>query len=416
MQDFSDQTTFPDVDLNNKICHWKKNLAVIADHSRLGNTSKDRPATPFRNRRWTIDCRTVHWAGQYDPPSWTKWKHTSDLDSDFCTNLHNAWCVPSSSINLPMGDQLPDPKRYTYLDRSDFYSPPNDDALYLDLPQSTLHNRDFHNLLKTADGDGWYSDNTIGTSLETLKNITESEKHNITILPPGQVLPLARLGATEDPDTEYAYGPGKSKAETWSQFEDISAAIKDKAFIFMPLSNSYRRNTDDYLYEAGHDQLAGSHWTLLVLDCRGPVIQAMHFNSKPELDMANVEQYCYRGAWFLLRQLGMTIEAPPSGDDQWKPRQANNVPHQGRDNAARDAGGCGPFVWWMAKELIQYIADWTEEAGASLVEPATAIFDLPLGYPEKAEFNSAHVRRCVMALCARERRILARRIDEAALD
>ncbi|KAH7082237.1 hypothetical protein FB567DRAFT_581641 [Paraphoma chrysanthemicola] len=302
MQDSVDHIIFPNGYLDNKIYHWSENLAIISDHPCLNNASTDTPSTPFRKRRWTIDCHTVRWAGQYDPPSWTKWKHTSDLDPDSCTNSGNAGRIPSLPINSRKGDQLPDPKRHKYLDRSNFYSPPTDDELYLDLPQSSLSNREFHDLLKTADDDGWYHDNTIGTSLEILKNITECEKHNITILPPGQVIPLARLGATEDPNTEYAYGSHDPKGDTWVQFKDTSDAIKDKEFVFMPLSDSYRRTSDDYL-KPGHNQVAGGHWTLLVLDCRGPAIQAMHFNSSPGLHMADVKQQCYRGAWFFLKQL-----------------------------------------------------------------------------------------------------------------
>jgi hypothetical protein len=333
--------------------------------------------------------------------------------------MHRKWFMPTAEISL--FEELPNPTDYAILDRGykGTYSPPKDDDIYVELENSSLKNNQFHDILKTADNSGWFEDETVATALQLLANVTDCTNHRIALLAPWQVMEFAQAGRKQDPDKELANHPGTALEDTWATFRDIIAAIQDKDFLFLPISDGYLPTDETYL-EKVPDGNAGIHWALLVVDCRGPVLSAMYYNSLDNFDMNDMEVLCYRGAYFLLRQTGLDIAQPPSDESQWYPQLAKNTPQQGyrKDNAVLDAGACGPFVWMMAKELIQYIIDWREElerAGDEVRLPGTFDLDLPPDYAPEVGFNSKHTRHCIRALCAREKRIQACKKDRSAL-
>jgi hypothetical protein len=48
---------------------------------------------------------------------------------------------------------------------------------------------------------------------------------------------FAQAGRKQDPDKELANHPGMAREDTWATFRDIIAAIQDKDFLFLPISD-----------------------------------------------------------------------------------------------------------------------------------------------------------------------------------
>lgn len=144
----------------------------------------------MRRRRYSVDVRTCQWDGQCNPPSRSKWKTHEAKDETFCTTYRQNWGIPSASIqpeeqSLEATEFL-DAQQYGILSRGfkDMYSPPQNDETYVDLKHSELYNHQFHDLMKTADDDGWFYDNTVPASFEILKLITKAEDYRVAVLSP----------------------------------------------------------------------------------------------------------------------------------------------------------------------------------------------------------------------------------------
>jgi hypothetical protein len=58
---------------------------------------------------------------------------------------------------------------------------------------------------------------------------------------------FAQAGRKQDPDKELANHPGTALEDTWATFRDIIAAIQDKDFLFLPISDGYLPTDETYL-------------------------------------------------------------------------------------------------------------------------------------------------------------------------
>ncbi|KAF2029306.1 hypothetical protein EK21DRAFT_89887 [Setomelanomma holmii] len=162
-----------------QIEHHEKNLSLFA--RRLGEPpawlDADKKNILEKKRRWSVDCRKIEWAGQCQPPTWSKWNCGETLDDAYCETMRRKWLIGGTQLNF--GERLSDPKDYPILDRNykGSYSPPKDNKTYVEPDNSRLANNEFLDILNTADTGGWFHDNTMATALEVLGRITDYKSH-----------------------------------------------------------------------------------------------------------------------------------------------------------------------------------------------------------------------------------------------
>ena len=146
----------------------------------------------------------------------------------------------------------------------------------------------------------------------------------------------------------------------------------------------------------------GNHWSLLVIDCTQDVLVGHYFDS-----WRDGYGDCPEVGNSILQGVGK-VRSYFSSDDDASPDTmfliAPNTPDQYHDNTCkRDGlGACGPFVWAMAKEWIQYIID-CKTAPDSPSQPID--FTLPADFADHENWDSAVTRRTILGLIQREKRV-----------
>jgi hypothetical protein len=254
---------------------------------------------------------------------------------------------------------------------------PNDDGVFLELGDVTLHN-DAYNYIDATNFywygmEVWMRDESLDMALEVLRRDEDCDAHSIAIAN-STMAQICHFAARQD-----------SSPEEFVQYKPL---YQNKKWIFVVVN--------DAIGGIESDGRTGSHWSLVALDRisrRGYYYDSMHIDS---------EFYQYLARDISLGMLKILDEDPT----QWSYEIQFNSPNQNWHNTFKgDGGACGPFVFKMTQLLIDIIKyhqvhDSDENCGLTLAEPfAEEIF--------KPRFNSASVRLEIKANIARWRRIVS---------
>ncbi|KAF1829644.1 hypothetical protein BDW02DRAFT_138893 [Decorospora gaudefroyi] len=156
------------------------------------------------------------------------------------------------------------------------------------------------------------------------------------------------------------------------------------------------------------DRSKRTHWSLIVVDCREPILKTRYFDS----DAEDRHQGTLKAANLILSGLcGNLNYARPGCYNEDPDVHARNAtielrpPTQWTHNTCtRDKGAsCGPFVYGIAKEMCQYIVECREDS-QRLGTPVQIEIGLPEGFGERWAWDSGQTRAALRRVVEREMR------------
>jgi hypothetical protein len=175
------------------------------------------------------------------------------------------------------------------------------------------------------------------------------------------------------------------------------ADAKHQATIeFLRETGSFEANIDaivrQYQDIDDFNQDYGSHWSVLIIDCRGK-------GYGENREVAH-ELVCGLLKFF---EFDMPGRYP---QNETKFFIDANIPKQHIHNNCQNEEGsaCGPFVWAMVKEYAQYIVECRDDEERTGV-PVPIELKLPEDFKFACEWDSGKIRRDVKNLINRERRV-----------
>jgi hypothetical protein len=326
---FSNAQGFPQADLadvisteniQTQVTHGVRRGALLTEDrdSRL-DLSYDlvRGATDLR-RRWSVDLyEKPDQAEQHDPRLSRVHSEArdDDVEKDFILTKHS-------------------------LDTNELC---NAEAVHFENGRVTIHNTSFAKIHQTERLLEWFDDETIDTGIDALHRIFRCEDQDVAIIGTGMAWEL--------------YQNGASVTATVPPTEQLQDRVGKKQFIVIPINNGWQRMVEDKVTDGER----GSHWTIMVIDCHGPVIHTRHYDSMNHYSSTRN----LTAAKVVLRGFSrLYAETRPDYKIDEKTLEASlrreeRTPNQKRDNHCKDdsCGACGPFVWAFAKEIVQYIVE-----------------------------------------------------------
>jgi len=312
-----------------------KTAQVYATSSRgfqreLPPTRQTRPA--LRQRRHSVDVVTV----DYWPRELCGWPDEEDV------------AVPSMPIQFEPAQRrcleldepiqrepvaaFPVARRYRMLDRAQnhHYPPaygPHADDTYLELPKSSLSNRDARTITALSLPDGWFADNILDVALELISLEIDAESHEICI---ANSLMAQCL---------FIPGLGDSDGNNYAGMAEYKKMFENKKWIFIPIN--------DGILEKDATSTQGAHWSFIAVNRRDRVahyVDSLFSKNWKYQDLAGTiatglgnilgEEYDFR----------VEYHAP----DQWAHNSYD-------DSRGWDMGPCGPFVVTMINLYVQEI-------------------------------------------------------------
>jgi hypothetical protein len=206
--------------------------------------------------------------------------------------------------------------------------------------------------------------------------------------------------------------------------------LREKDFLLIPISDGYWDTFARGITQHGHNVLskipwleykeslpqqgqAGTHWSLLLVDCRTAEIKGRYYDSQIDgferQDQLN-QRKSYVAAWQVLKGVRTVLDTMRPNfyveitDERYEVEF--NAPEQEWNNRSGNvelASACGPFVWEMSREIVQYIIDIRED-----IQHGTLPHDYPIQIYCSTEFNdkknwdSMQTRRTIRSLIVRE--------------
>ncbi|KAF2845858.1 hypothetical protein T440DRAFT_511293 [Plenodomus tracheiphilus IPT5] len=215
---------------------------------------------------------------------------------------------------------------------------------------TSLHDPSYKTIAQTG-VSGWFQDEIIDTSFDILERICRCADHKIALANTASTSEFFKFGeqvlATPDVEVETYKHP------RWDS--EMLLKFKDKDFIILPISDGYPILLDpdrEYkMAEYNDDEdnnnphFRGAHWSLLILDCRTTTIKARYLDSTSITTNA-------------LQTLRRGTSSHECGTEHTASDQEHN------NMCARDdgSGACGPFLYQMAKEFVQFTVECREDA------------------------------------------------------
>ncbi|KAF2125838.1 hypothetical protein P153DRAFT_389291 [Dothidotthia symphoricarpi CBS 119687] len=280
------------------------------------------------------------------------------------------------------------------------------DSFWLETPTSVITEKQFCEV----DTPGvWFQGESIDTSLGLLEGVLGCESHRIALCNTYHAYSIWQIGRESNPDISNA---------------PLVAKVSNKDFVVVPISDGWAdwveigqehekkqvlrskrgmKDTEiDKLYgKTSGLQSKGRHWSVMVVDVRGKTFKGRYFDSF----CTEVTSHNATAAYTVLKGLrALEAHVQPEGQDGRDIELVvdKKTPHQGRDNVSGAADGgaaCGPFVWAITKEILQFIVDCRED-GAVVTDIA-----LPAGFGRRWAWDSRHTRMVIRNLIERERRV-----------
>jgi hypothetical protein len=164
-----------------------------------------------------------------------------------------------------------------------YYNPTgNPDRTYFESANASISTEYFLNISKSG-LDGWFESNTIAVSFDILERAMKCEEHRIALLSVDTASNLYRIG--KHPREKHHYD------------KEMLNKLREKHFLFIPISDGYRDTIKIGIQQSGHNFLqtmlgkeykgpmpqqgqAGTHWSLLLVDCRNPAIKGRYHDSQ----------------------------------------------------------------------------------------------------------------------------------------
>ncbi|KAF2824756.1 hypothetical protein CC86DRAFT_468072 [Ophiobolus disseminans] len=355
----------------------------------------------------------------------TEWRRRSlgrrsSIDANTASNLGN-WEDPTP---LPVVKNIKDDRdleTFTYSGHPDplyqKYTPKNisdRDSKCLEMAHATLFDPAFFAITQTG-GRGWFHNQTIDFGFEMLERIVKCDEHRLALSNVGYATDLCKIGHRILAEAEVAREFKYLYEELHHLDADAKTKFQNKDFIILPINDGYpnalRDPTDkdnriwhtplNKFREAGHmkPDSGGRHWSFIIVDCRSDVLTGHYLDSLH--NTPNFNSLNHLAAHYVLRGLQLLLNDSGHKYGKVDLKFERNAPLQGRHNANRglDGGGaCGPFVWLMAKEYSQYIVECRHEDNAAIN------LDLPRGYAQRLQWDSARTRKTMQNLVNRELR------------
>ncbi|KAF1843023.1 uncharacterized protein K460DRAFT_356806 [Cucurbitaria berberidis CBS 394.84] len=355
------------------------------------------------------DCHTDDWS---KAESWSDRKRRNSFDV-----LTIDRYVESSSKNIPdTGNERREITiKYPLLD----FSTPNasSEAIWFEDSACQVSEESFCRITQPGD---WFDDEIITASFAILDRMLSCNKQRIALLDPWSANGLYK----------YQHEVGNLPLTDYM----ITEKCRDKDFIIIPISDGFsnmretgiddekRRKLEDNMREEGYteemiasimqsdvqygdeEDKLGSHWSVLIVDCRGASLKGVYFDSfspngyKPSIEVA-IDALEGLSKSLAHEQAGTYHQKPTFTIDQ-------NAPNQGTDNActADKNGACGAFVWAISKEFVQYIIECREDS-VRQKKHIPIVIALPEGFKRRWQWDSSHTRRTIRNLIERECRV-----------
>ncbi|KAF2712927.1 hypothetical protein K504DRAFT_125218 [Pleomassaria siparia CBS 279.74] len=383
------------------LTHPQGNMLVVADRTHDNfETTKWGPDKSLQRRRYTIDVNTdVKWPIDRFPPHMTeaeikdKFAREARWEKLTKENRHPE-ISPPGIIQKGKGKGkgkgsvlLPTPNDKKELDRPSFYNPDKNFHEYVEFPNSMIQNNE---MLEINNYGSWYYDNTIAVGVDIIKNLTGCEKHGIAVMQPFMARNLAILGNSAAEDVDFRH------------YRTEVQMITAKNFVFIPVNDAYLQ------YEQTGNS-AGSHWALVVVDCRDSDVsmKARYYDSLGRYgNMMEIAKMCAQGVFEIIRASSARFASRkgPDNNMNFEFEADGNTPNQNKDNVSTgDRGACGPFMLGLIKELVLSIVDHVEDYGPLSMDKID--LKLPPGFGNDFGFNSQKARWVLTSLIAREKRI-----------
>ncbi|KAF2249043.1 hypothetical protein BU26DRAFT_604966 [Trematosphaeria pertusa] len=379
--------------------HQTSTAFILANHAPLlqesGNYSR-------RHRRYSIDCNVAftHDTDPETPPAWSAARDTPPAPLPNAPLFHGPphffeYAHRFRIVERMPSKTLPIPTTL-HPARLGPYNPPANDQKAYDLEGSQITNADFLAIRRLA-AAGWFTDDIINMSFDLLGNVLKCDKHRIALSYTLYARNCYEIGK-HMADVKKSKG-GTSKDENagdfdWKYYKSSMRKFAERDFIILPINDGYVKET----YGSSKDGV-GTHWSVIVADCRGEVLRARYLDSlcrDPKRATANVKvaRLAVQGLYKLLRRVGYPFIRLESDVEV-------ETPHQKRHNRChKDGGGaCGPFVWAITKEISQFIVD-CEDDGVQVPD-----LKLPQGFAEIWDWDSEDTRRVIQSLVVRGRRM-----------
>jgi hypothetical protein len=260
---------------------------------------------------------------------------------------------------------------------------------------------------------GWLHDETVDMCFDLLERISKSEKYGIafsnttsarSLFVDGEQY-IGALQLSDLPD----YVDKHYRSPHWDN--EMIEKFKNKEFLVFPINDGYisglnkaRHLQSQYIGEL-EVKPNGSHWSVMIVDCRTPDMRALYFDS-----MHNNTNQGFSPNMEVSRHIlvGLRLLCQTKFDNAGKPDDIlfyidPNTPLQRDDNkSGRIEGGsaCGPFIFLIVKELVQYIIECHEEGKQDQIGNLA----LPPNFAVELDWDSRHTREVIRKMIDRERR------------
>jgi hypothetical protein len=227
---------------------------------------------------------------------------------------------------------FPNARRYRMLDREAFHWwPPADGShageTYLELPKSSISNREYCTIAVLSYPDGWFADNVLDVVLEMISLQHDAESHEICIANSlmGQCL--------------YFPGLGDLDGNNFAGMAEYKKLFETKKWIFIPIN--------DGMVEKDTSSSQGAHWSFIAVNRRDQVAHYVDSLFSADWRYQDLAHTIAKGLGNILgEQYEFTVEYNAPG--QWEHNMYNG-------SRGWDVGPCGPFVVIMIKIYVEAI-------------------------------------------------------------
>ncbi|KAF2738801.1 hypothetical protein EJ04DRAFT_549694 [Polyplosphaeria fusca] len=221
---------------------------------------------------------------------------------------------------------------------------------YLELPNTSVT---LGQTIAITEVGHWLEDSEIGVSFEILSAYLDCDSHRIALINPLEAQNMFILGRD---------GLKKDEKSIRTAYDQEIEAIKNKDFVFVPINEGYQAHGTEEagnLYATG--DAGGTHWSLLVVDCRKSELSGWHYNTSRDIKgHEKIATTCQAGIVHLLGEV-KPVPVLRSGTTI----SDTKTPCQTENNKSRSDGGgaCGPCIWHLAGRLVMLMVDMQERAG-----------------------------------------------------
>ena len=240
---------------------------------------------------------------------------------------------------------------------------------------------------------GWFTDAMVDTSFDILSRITRCEETGVSLVPFSMANQLYRIGKRI-----------KKKEPDEGTDAELLGKLLAKSFLLIPISDGYQESVEvgDERDKYGASilptvEVAGSHWTLLVVDCRrGDTLCCNYFDSLNPKRVQQTNNFeVTKHILLALKNVLGTRQRPSLTVAHEAPHQTSS---QNRSHALDGGSACGPFIWEISRQICQHVADCMDDS--------TSDIDITLlpGFSTRRQWDSMETRITIRNLILRENR------------